>query len=317
MAAPLAAVLAPQIAALPPTHAYIRPLHHFRQGSAAAGGRTTRRQPDQRHHGAWTAHAAFAGRIYAGNAILTVDTRPEHNAVGTVRIASTGRRLTARRRRRRARDAAAPLPPTPVSWASRPRAGRPDLQTAQPRGIGRASAGQRREFRPGVRACGRAGRSGGASRAAVDAGYAPNDLQVGQTGKIIAPDLYIALGISGAIQHLTGIKDARTIVAINKDADAPIFEVADFGLVADLFKAVPELGRPRPTPATQIATGCSSIALGLADLELARLFHGHVFSHPVVDDDGEAFTPLAHAESRSHPFPGPAHARTRHCRLPA
>jgi electron transfer flavoprotein alpha subunit len=185
----------------------------------------------------------FKRPVYAGSAIVTVAAPTEQIVVGTVRTASyPAAGVTAN---------AAPIenitldvvPPSHTRFVdlAQGKSDRPDLQSARCVVAGGRGVGSDEDFALIYALADKLGAAVGASRAAVDAGYVPSELQVGQTGKIIAPELYIAIGISGAIQHLTGIKDAGTIVAINKNSEEPIFEVADFGLVGDLFTLVPEL----------------------------------------------------------------------------
>jgi electron transfer flavoprotein alpha subunit len=184
----------------------------------------------------------FRRPVYAGNAIVTVEAAPGHQIVATVRVASYQPATAGGSAVIEPVSLDIPLPThTRFISVTAARNDRPDLQTASRVVSGGRALGSAANFAMIQRLADRIGAAIGASRAAVDAGYAPNELQVGQTGKIIAPELYIAIGISGAIQHLTGIKDARTIVAINKDAEAPIFEVADYGLVGDLFSLIPEI----------------------------------------------------------------------------
>jgi electron transfer flavoprotein alpha subunit len=242
---PLAAVLAPQIVAL------AAPFTHVLGPSTTFGKDLMPRVAALLDSAQISDIMAVEGArrfrrpIYAANAIVTVEVDPGAKVVGTVRTASFPASSTGGSApiEKVAVDAEIPSHTRFIS-VSAAKNDRPDLQTASRVVSGGRALGSAEAFKKTLYGLAdKLGAAVGASRAAVDAGYAPNELQVGQTGKIIAPELYVAIGISGAIQHLTGIKDARTIVAINKDPEAPIFEVADIGLVGDLFQIIPELER--------------------------------------------------------------------------
>ena len=240
---PLAATLAPELAALAPQFTHVlAPSTTFGKDllPRVAGILGVPQVSDIM---AVLGERAFRRPIYAGNALLTIEVSAGFPVLATVRCASfKAAEAGPSEAPIEARSAVTSAPShTRYVGVTRHASDRPDLQTALRVVSGGRALGSADNFQLLYRLADKLGAAVGASRAAVDAGYAPNDLQVGQTGKIIAPELYMAFGISGAIQHLTGIKDARTIVAVNKDSEAPIFESADFGLVGDIFKIIPEL----------------------------------------------------------------------------
>jgi electron transfer flavoprotein alpha subunit len=241
---PLAAIFAPQVAALAAEYSHVfGPSTSFGKDlmpRVAALLGVTQISDLMAVEGAYR----FRRPIYAGNAIVTVEADAARKLVATVRVASFEAASGGGTAAIDTKSVNVTLPAhTRYVGTQSGSTDRPDLQTAARVISGGRALGSAENFKLLYSLADRLGAAVGASRAAVDAGYAPNEMQVGQTGKIISPEMYIAIGISGAIQHLTGIKDARTIVAINKDAEAPIFEVADVGLVGDLFQIVPELER--------------------------------------------------------------------------